>query len=152
MSETLQEKFGTKVPWVLGNSVRIPRIKFPEFRESSVSLPAPGRNILLIVVYAALFWLSAGGIYIYIQDPIAMGANSQGDPMWLYPSTHDAFIIESIVAALLIFLGGLGFVLMYNSTKHAFNYKYAIKVLIVSIALVAISFGLLQYMIDQKGG
>ncbi len=152
MSETLQEKFGQKVPWVLGKNVRVPRIKFPEYRESSMSLPAPGRNILLIIIYCVLFWLAAGGIYIYINNPIALGANSQGDPMWLYPSTNDAFVIESIVAAALIFIGGFGFILLYNTTKHAFNYSYAVKIMIVALILIFVAFGLLQYMIDQKGG
>ena len=70
MSETLQEKFGVKIPWILGPKIRVPRIKFPTYREGSMSLPAPGRNILLMIIYGALFYFAAGGMYIQIQEPI----------------------------------------------------------------------------------
>jgi len=58
-----------------------------------------------------------GGIYILIKEPSAMGGDASGAIMWLYPSTSDAFVIESIVAATLIFMGGAGFFLLYNATK-----------------------------------
>jgi len=127
MSETIQEKVGKKMPWVLGKYVRIPRIKFPDMNDSSMVLQSPGKSLILIAIYAFLFFLVAGGIYIVIRDPIALGADNKGQPMWLYPSTSDAFIIESIAAAAIIFFGGFGFILMYNTTKNAFNYGYAVK-------------------------
>jgi hypothetical protein len=150
MSETIQKRIGKKVPWILGKKIRIPRVKFPDFEDASMSLPTPGRSLLLIAIYAVLFWLVMGGIYIWIREPIALGADNTGSPMWLYPSTQDAFIIESIVAASIIFLGGLGFVLLYETTKHSFNYTYAVKLLVIGLGLAATSFGLLQWMITQK--
>jgi uncharacterized protein YybS (DUF2232 family) len=93
-----------------------------------------------------------GGVYILIQNPIALGADSSGNPLWIYPSTQDAFIIESIVAGIIIFVGGLGFILLYETTKHSYNYSYAIKLLIFGLVLTALSFGLLQWIIKQKGG
>ena len=74
------------------------------------------------------------------------------DTIWLYPSTHDAFIIESLAAAALIFLGGIGFILLYLTTKNAYNYKYAIILLGMGIVSIIVSFILLQYMIEEKGG
>jgi OST3 / OST6 family, transporter family len=152
MSEKLQFKIGRKVPWVLTKSIRIPRVKYPVYREGKMSLPSPGRSLVLVAIYIFLFWLIAGGIYIYIREPISLGANSEGDPMWLYPSTHDAFIIESIVAAAIIFMGGLGFIFLYNTTKHSYNYPYAVKLMVIGLMLAGLSFGLLQWMISQKGG
>lgn len=152
MAETIQDKFGTKTPWVLGKSVRVPRISFPDFKGKTMSLPAPSRNLLLLGIYAFLFWLVAGGIYIIIEDPIALGTDQNQQTLWLYPSTHDAFIIESIVAAAIIFIGGFGFILLYSATKHAFDYSYAIKIFVLGLMLSIISFVILQYMIDAKGG
>lgn len=152
MSQTAQYNIGKKLPWVLPKSIRIPRVKFPEFEEMDMALPSPGRSIVLIAIYAFLFWLVAGGIYILIREPISLGADRNGNPLWLYPSTSEAFIIESIVAAAVIFMGGAGFILMYQTTKHSFNYNYAIKLLIVGFILSAVSFGLLQWMINEKGG
>ena len=152
MSENLQDIWGRSTPWLLGDAVRIPRVKFPAYQEGKYSLPTPGRSLILIAIYIFLFWLTTGGIYIYIRDPIALGADAEGKAMWLYPSTHDAFIIDSIVAAAIIFIAGFGFLLLYNATKHSFNYSYAIKQFILGLISVILSFGMLQWMIDQKGG
>ena len=105
-----------------------------------------------IFTYVFLFYLVMGGIYIFIREPSSMGGDAQGNAMFLYPSTHDAFIIESIVASILIFLAGGGFLLIFNSTKHSFNYNYAIKLLILGAFLAGGSFGILQYMIGIKTG
>ena len=101
LSEKLQTKFGEKLPWVMGERIRIPRVKFPEAREGSLSLPTPGKSLILILTYVFLFYLVLGGIYIGIRDPITVGGDAQGNAMFLYPSTHEAFIIESLVAGFL---------------------------------------------------
>ena len=152
MSDTLQKKFGKKVPWVMGNSVRIPRIKYPVYREGNLSLPSPGRSMMLLGTYIFLFWLLMGGIYILIKEPSAMGGATDGSVMWLYPTTSDAFIIESMVAAILVFVGGGGFFLLYSATKHSFNYSYAVKLLVLGMILAGISFGVLQFMMGTKTG
>ena len=152
LSEKLQTKFGSKIPWVLGQRVRIPRVKFPEAREGGLNLPTPGRSLILILTYAFLFYLVLGGIYMGIRNPITIGGDAQGNAMFLYPSTHEAFIIESIVAGFLIYIAGLGFLLLYNTTKHSFNYSYAIKIYILGIFLVLVAFVMLQYMIGVKTG
>ncbi len=152
LSEKLQTKFGEKLPWVMGEHVRIPRVKFPESREGGLSLPTPGKSLILILTYVFLFYLVLGGIYIAVRDPITVGGDSQGNAMFLYPSTHEAFIIESLVAGFLIYISGLGFLLLYNATKHSFNYVYAIKVYILGALLVFAGFIMLQYMIGVKSG
>jgi len=81
-----------------------------------------------------------------------MGADSSNNALWLYPSTNEAFIIESIVAATLIFVAGAGFFILYMATKEAVNYPYAVKLLILGTALIAIGYGLLQYMLSVKSG
>ena len=152
MSEKLQTKFGEKLPWVMGERVRIPRVKFPESREGGLSLPTPGKSLILILTYVFLFYLVLGGIYIAIRDPITIGGDAQGNAMFLYPSTHEAFIIESLVAGFLIYISGLGFLMLYNVTKHSFNYGYAIKIYILGGLLVFAGFFMLQYMIGVKSG
>ncbi len=155
MSESFQEKIVTRIPWVLGPKIRAPRVKYPVYREGAMSLPSPGRSMTLILLFIVLFWLVMGGIYIQIRDPIPMGSTGTGESataVWLYPSTHEAFIIESIVAAALIYLAGAGFHILYTVTKHAFNYAYAVKLLVIGFLFVGIGFGLLQYMIAVKTG
>jgi hypothetical protein len=152
MSEKIQTKYGKKIPWIFGNKIRLPRIRYPVYREGSMSLPSPGRSLILILTYILLFYLVSGGIYLYIRDTIAMGGDAQGNAMWLYPSTNEAFIIESIAAAFIIYLAGIGFFLLYQSTKHAYNYSYAIKIYLIGMAAILGSFIMLQYMMGVKTG
>jgi len=152
LSEKLQTKFGEKLPWVMGERIRIPRVKFPEAREGGLSLPTPGKSLILMLTYAFLFYLVLGGIYIAIRNPITVGGDADGNAMFLYPTTHEAFIIESLVAGFLIYIAGIGFLLLYNTIKHSFNYSYAIKIYIFGGFLVLSGFSLLQYMIGVKSG
>ncbi len=152
MSQKLQDKYGEKVPWLLPKSIRIPRIKYPTLSEKLETIPTPSRSITLIAIYVFLFYLTMGGIYIQIRNPIAMGAHQDGSALWLYPSSNEAFIVESIVAAAIIFLGAFGFVVLFFATTHQSNRPYAIKLIVVALVMIFISFGFLQWIIAQKTG
>ncbi|MHA1672165.1 MAG: hypothetical protein ACTSYI_00930 [Promethearchaeota archaeon] len=108
----------------------------------------PGRYLALMAVFIFLFYPVIGGIYITICDPSPiMGSDANGVALWLYPSTHDAFIIETLVAGIIIYMTGAGFFLFYNSTRHAFNYyAYTLKVLIIGLFLAVLGFFVLQNM------
>ncbi|WP_457558113.1 hypothetical protein [Candidatus Harpocratesius sp.] len=152
MSDNLQIQVGKKLPWILGPKIRIPKVNYPVYQDSKMNLPTPGRSFILLTIYLALFWLMMGGIYISIRNPIPLGSSGDKSVMWLYPSTSEAFIIESVVAAVLMFIGGTGFLILYNSTKHAYNYSYSLKLLIIGIVCIVFSFAMLQYMIAVKSG
>jgi hypothetical protein len=111
----------------------------------------PGRSLALMAVFIFLFYPVMGGIYIAFRDPSPMGADANGVAIWLYPSTHDAFIIVTLVAGIIIYLIGAGFILFYNSTRHTFNYyAYTLKVLIIGLFLAVLGFFLLQNMMAVK--
>jgi hypothetical protein len=152
MSEKLQDKYGSKFPWLLPKSVRIPRIKFPVLTDKMGSIPTPSKTFAFVAILVFFFWLAMGGIYIQIREPIALGADASGKPLWLYPSTSEAFVIESIVAAIIIFVGSFGFVLFYSATKNAYNKSYAQTLIVLGIIMVGVSFGVLQWIISEKGG
>jgi hypothetical protein len=153
MSQEIVEKIRKKLPWLM-RSIRLPHIKFPDFRGRNFDIPTPSRNILLGVIYIFLFWLMMGGVYLMIpnstgQLPIAVGANEQGEPMWIYPSITEAFVIESIVAGAIIFIGAIGFIILYQSTKHIYNTRYARILIAVGFILAAFTFSVLQYIVIQ---
>ena len=153
MSQEFVEKIRKKMPWVL-NSIRIPYIDFPDFKGRNLDIPTPSRNILLGAIYIFLFWLMMGGVYLMIPNssgntPIALGADQQGNPVWIYPSITDAFVIESIIAGAVIFIGAIGFLTLYQSTKHIYNTRYARMLIAVGFALATIMFVILQYIIIQ---
>lgn len=151
-SETVFEKIKGKTPWIFGHKIRKPKVVYPKVRLPRMDMPMPARSLVIIVVYIALFLLQTGIVYILYRTPLAIGANQEGDPIILYPSIQDAFIIESIVASIFIFLCSLGFVLMYQASKYVYNKKIAIRILVIGILLIVATFFALQAMIQIKLG
>lgn len=148
MSE-IQEKIRKKLPWVF-KGLRLPKIKFPSLSESTLDIPTPSRSIILGLIYIGLFWLLCGGVYLAIPDslgrlPIALGS-SGGNPLWVYPSINDAFVIESFVAACVIFIGAFGFLILYQATKNLYNPSYAQKLIATGVILAGFSFVFLQFV------
>ena len=157
MVDDLQLQIRKKVPWLF-KGIRTPRIKFPVLVDKSLDIPTPSRNIIMGALYVFLFWLMMGGVYLAIPDSngrfqIALGANQEGSPIWLYPSINDAFVIESFVAACVIFIGAFGFIVLYQSTKNMYNTAYAQKLIIIGLTMAVGSFTFLQYVvIKEKAG
>jgi hypothetical protein len=150
-SETIKEKIAKKVPWLLGNTLHKPKIRFPRTKGvRRLSFPTPSKNLALISVYIFLFVLQLGVIYIIYREPNPLGADAEGNAIWIYPDIQDAFIIEAVVASILIFLCAAGFFTIFQATKYTYDKSFAWKLLLIGTVLVIISFTALQYMIDQK--
>ncbi len=151
-SETVFERVKSKTPWVFGKTLRKPKIRFPDMSLPQMDMPLPGKSIAVISIYIILFLLQTGIVYLIYTKPPAMGGDSQGNPLFLYPSIHDAFIVESIVASIFIFLCSIGFVFLYQASKHVYNKKIAVRILAIGIVLILISYTALQAMISIKLG
>lgn len=151
-SETVFERVKSKTPWIFGRTLRKPKIRFPEMKLPRMDMPLPGKSIAVILIYAILFLLQTGIVYLIYTEPPALGANSAGEAVFLYGSIHDAYIVESIVASIFIFLCSLGFVFLYQASKHVYNKKIAVRILAIGIVLVLLSYTALQAMISVKLG
>ncbi|MFX1500967.1 MAG: hypothetical protein ACFFDH_08400 [Promethearchaeota archaeon] len=151
-SETIFEKIRDKTPWIFGNSLRKPKIHFPKLKLSRLSLPTPSRSLSVITTLIILFVLQSGVVYFMIRDPPSIGANSQGQPIFIYTDLHESFIIEGIVASILILFCSIGFIALYQASKYVYNKKMAMWVLVIGIVMIIISFVILQYMINVKIG
>lgn len=151
-SETVLEKIRRKTPWILGNTFRKPKVNFPKFKFPRLSLPMPARSISIIGVFIILFVLQTGVAYLVVREPPALGANSQGDPIFILTSINDAFIIESIVASVLIILCSTGFILLYRASKYVYDRKMAISILAIGVLMILVTFVALQYIISVKTG
>jgi len=151
-SLTIKEKLSKKTPWVFGVFLRKPKVRFPKIKKKkiSINLPTPSKNLAFIGIYICVFILQIGTIYLYYHDRPSLGADINGNPIWLWPDIHDAFIIESIVASILLLLSSLGFLILYQSIKYNFDRSFTWRLLIIGAVLILISFICLQYMIYQK--
>lgn len=149
-SETVMEKIKRNTPWVFGRAFRKPKLSPPKFKLPRLSLPMPSRAISIIGIFIVLFVLQTGIAYLLVREPPALGANQFGDPIFILTDINEAFIIESIVASILILLCSTGFVLLYQASKHVYNRKMAATYLVIGALLILICFIGLQYIIAVK--
>lgn len=131
--------------------IRIPKVRLSSIGASAISLPSPPRMLILMATYIFLFWLMAGGIYMLVRNPIAVGAQNN-QALYFYPSLNESFIIEGFIAAIMLFVGGFGAIMVYQASLSAMNKGYATALLIIGLAMTFISFMILQYIINVKLG
>jgi magnesium-transporting ATPase (P-type) len=155
-SETVMEKIKRKTPWILGSTLRKPKVNFPKVKTPRLSLPMPSRSISIIAVFVVLFILQTGVSYLLVREPPALGAvqqgPNQGDPLFIITDINEAFIIESIVASILILLCSTGFIFLYQASKYVYNRKMALTILAIGVLTILITFIALQYIIAVKTG
>ncbi|MHA1792513.1 MAG: hypothetical protein ACTSVI_07700 [Promethearchaeota archaeon] len=133
--------------------IRIPKVRLTSLGRSTISLPSPPRMLVLMATYIFLFWLMAGGIYIMVRNPIALGSKQGGtQPIYFYPSLNDSFIIEGFIAAIILFVGGIGAIMIYQASLQAYNKSYALKLLYLGLVLSGVAFLIMQWMINIKLG
>jgi len=152
-SETVFEKVRESTPWIFGDALRKPKIKFPRTKKLRIKLPAPSRSFWLITVYIVLFVLQMGIVYFIYREPPSIGADEQGQPLFIWSrDLNESFIVEGIVASIFMFLASSGFLLLYQASKYVYNRKIAIRILVIGVILIVISFVVLQFMLAIKAG
>jgi hypothetical protein len=151
-SETVFEKLRSRTPWIFGETLRKPKINFPKLKLPSISLPMPSRSLSIIGILIILFVLQTGVVYLIVREPISLGATEDGDPVFIYADIHESYVIEGIVASILILFCSIGFIMLYQASKYVYNKKMAISILIIGAFMIFITFLLLQYMIGVKAG
>ncbi len=151
-SETVLERIKSRTPWIFGNSLRKPKIGFPKMRLPRISLPMPSRSLSVVSILIILFVLQTGVVYLMVRKPPALGSNSAGKAVFIYADVHESFIIEGIVASILIIFCSMGFIFLYQASKYVYNKKMAVWILLIGVLMIIISFILLQYMLSVKMG
>jgi hypothetical protein len=79
-----------------------------------------------------------------------MGASSTNQPILIYPGLDYQYLLEGLVASILIFAGFLGFIIMYQSTRHVYRPSYARLLLISGVGLVFATYILMTVMLGIK--
>ena len=151
-SETITEMIRKRTPWLFGKKLRKPKMAYPRIRGRRIVLPTPSKALGLAAIYAILFILQTGVVYLIYREPPALGADAQGDPIFLYPGIQDSFIVEGIVASVLIFVSSTGFLLLYQASKYSYNRKLAMRIIIIGVIMILFAFSSLQYLIAVKLG
>ncbi|MFX1325053.1 MAG: hypothetical protein ACFE8N_08850 [Promethearchaeota archaeon] len=150
-SETIIERIRRKLPWIFGEKLRKPKIIFPKLRIRRLSIPLPPNSLSIIIVFIILGILQTGIVYLIVRNPSALGVTDIGEPEFIFPENiHEAYIIESIVASVLITLFSVGFIFLYQASKYVYNKKLANWYLIIGLLVILIMFAMLQFMLYVK--
>ena len=154
-SETILETLKRKTPWILGSRVRKPKIKFPKIKRRRVVSRITGmetRNVIILGIVIILFILQTGVVYLIYRGTPAIGQGGNEEAIFLYPSTQEAFINESIVASILMIFSSGGYILLYKGSQHLYNRKTALQYIILGIIIILATYIALQAMITIKSG
>jgi hypothetical protein len=131
-------------------------IRKPRVRLIKPSLKMPNKpSSSTVFIFALIFILVVygGGIWdiVYRDKVLTMGSNpSTGAAILISPGFDNQFLIEGVVASLFIFIGFMGFIVMYQSTRHVYRPNYARLLLVSGMALVLVSYLMLTVMMNGK--
>ncbi len=138
----------SSLPWVA-----IPGVKRPNFVFTKVSLSIPTKipsNMVYFLVFLSIFYIYIGGVYDLVEDPLAFGGNANNEPLLIFPSQDRQFLIEGIVAGLIMMLGAGGLYLMSQATKDPHDTSRASTYQSIGVILIVIAFFVLQNMYKCK--
>jgi len=105
--------------------------------------------VLAAIVVAVAIFLFGGGLYLIIVKPYP-AVYYGGRFLFVYPQLSEQWVSDSLVAMILFSFGIIGLLLMYQSTKYAYNPRQAYLMFMVGIALFIIAYISVEVIIDRK--
>jgi hypothetical protein len=130
--------------------IRKPRLRLTK---PSLKMPEkPSGTTLFTLTLIFLLFVFGGGVWdiVYKDTLRSMGSTSSGGPLLIYPSLDYQFIIEGLVASILLFAGFIGLIIIYQSTRHVYRPSYSKLLLVAGMGLLFTSYILLNVMLGGK--
>ena len=111
-------------------------------------LPAGLSSIIAFgIILAIVLFIMGGGIYILVTN---VPFNSPTGSGLASSSLSDQYGIETLLSVAFMFIGFLGFLVVYESTKHVYNASYATKLLVLGVFMIIVSTLLLYWLLIPK--
>lgn len=139
----------SKLPWV------VPGFRRPKFIFYRIKFTIPtsiDSRIIFFLVYVSIFYIYIGGVYNLLEDPIAIASDAQNNPVLVAEGLDRQFIIEGVVAGMLMFAGFFGFLLLKEATADPYNTNRANSYLLGGFVLIFFAFLALSNMYGEKLG
>jgi hypothetical protein len=123
-----------------------PRLKLPK---------APSKTFWYAIILFIVYFCLAGGIYNIVVQPITVGSDATGNPVFIFSSSlgggiDEQFLMEGLIGSLLMFFGFVGFITLYEGTKHLYTPNYAYTLIIIGAVMIMIGFIGLQSLVALK--
>jgi len=104
----------------------------------------PSTLLLAGIAIGVSVFLLGGGIYDILEQPVVAFV-SGGRVIPYYPQAlNEQLLGESIASMILYSLGVFGLILMYQSTKYAYNPREAFTTLLIGVLLLVIGWILVE--------
>ncbi len=137
-----------RLPWIPG--FQRPNFIFYRIR---VSIPTKIPPALIYgLIYLSILYVYVGGVYDLVEEPYARGSDAQGNPVLIWPDQDRQFMIEGIVAGLVMFLGAAGLYMLSQATTDPHNPNRATTYQTIGAVMIALAFIILQSMYKTKTG
>lgn len=141
------------LPWP-ERLIRKPKIKIQI--PKAPKIPVPSRNVVFGIFFIFFAFIIAGLLYDITRNTIPLNYKQEDQtkriiPVFFWADLHEQFAIEGVVASIVVLIGACGVLFIYQSTRHFYRPKSAYSYLAVGIALILLSFVLIEYFIAQKG-
>jgi hypothetical protein len=121
-----------------------------------ISTTRPSNAILSVVVIGLSIFLLGGGLYSWVNSPAPYAYISSTQRFYFIltrsigGSVGDQFSSETAISAVLYAFGITGLLVIYQSTKHAYNPRQANLMLLVGMALLFLAYVFLEVFMSIK--
>jgi hypothetical protein len=114
-----------------------------------ISTGAPTLTIITITGLAYAIFIFGGGLFTLINHPLP-SAYINNNFYFLYPQLSNQFISDTVIAVILYFLGFLGLLMIYQSTKSAYKPRQAYMMLVIGVTFLLLAYIFLEGAISFK--
>jgi hypothetical protein len=112
----------------------------------------PPDIIIFGAVFIAMLFILGGNIFTMVRSPPAIAGGADGTPIVIAPGIDVQLGLEGIVASVTVFMGVIGFGLLYYSSKYVFQPGYATRLMIMGMILAGVAFMVFSYLFAYKLG
>ncbi len=127
-----------------------PRVRLTRPR---FGMPARPPDIIVFgAVFIAMLFILGGNIFTLVRSPPAIAGGSDGNPIVIAPGIDIQLGLEGLVASVVVFMGTIGFGLLYYSSKYVFQPGYATRLMVMGMILAGLAFMVFSYLFAYKLG
>lgn len=127
------------------------RLRIARFQRAMAMKPSTTVTVAIAIMFA--IFILAGGVYDILEKPLALLPRPGAQQGWTFlfaGNVHMQTLNESILAAMLYFLGVVGLYLLLRSTRLAYYPRQAYLLLIIGLVITALSVYYTTNMLQQK--
>ncbi len=107
-----------------------------------------------IVVFGMMFivvlFILGGNIYTLVKSPPPIAGGPNGEPILVVRGLDIQLGMEGLVASVVIFMGTVGFGLVYYASKYVFQPDYATRLMVLGALLAGAAFLIMIYLFGIK--